>query len=295
MGQQAFKAATSRLSRAGAASGATATNRASAPANAVAGSSGSAAEGMSSKQVPWTHPSNTAGFQRGESGQEDVRDTQQREFLQKRAGGASMPTELPDDLVQFLKSAGPLQKREVVKKPKQGGVKSQPSESSSPPPPAAEAAAPAAATPKRRRREVMPLAANVEGFGTERTTNFSYDNDDAAPALSTAAADGDASRRAAADEEEGMYDVLDLYRLLVSGSNSHEFSQIQDTDVRQRIVDAQRYLEVPVVVKESEADGFVGVHRHTLETLSVQPVPKTVVKLVLEDLVDGQSRNGQSA
>jgi hypothetical protein len=143
----------------------------------------------------------------------------------------------------------------------------------------------------------MPLAANVEGFGTERTTNFSYDDDSAAPAPSntTIAADGETSRRAAAEEEEGMFDVLDLYRLLVSGSDSHEFSQIQDADVRQRIADAQRYLEVPVVVKESEEDGFVGVHKHTLETLSVLPVPKTVVKLVLEDLVDGRSRNGQSA
>lgn len=239
-----------------------------------------------SKQVPRTHPSNTAGFQRGESNHQDVRDTQQKEFLQRRAGGASGPTEMPDDLVQFLKSAGPLQKREV-RAPK-GDGKSQANESSSPP---AETAAPPAES-RRRRREMMPLAANVEGFDTERTTNFSYD---AAPAP-PAGTDAESSRRAAEDEEKGMYDVLDLYRLLVaSRSDAQEFSNIQDADVRQRIADAQRYLEVPIVVKESEEDGYVGVHQRTLETLSVPPVPQNIVKLVLEDLVDAsQSRNNQS-
>jgi hypothetical protein len=252
---------------------------------------------MTSKQVPRTHPSNTAGFQRGESNQQDVRDTQQQEFLQRRAGGASMSTEMPDDLVQFLKSAGPLQKKEV-KAPKSDG-KSEASESSTSLP--VEASAASAAGSRRRRREMMPLAANVEGFGTERTTNFSYD---AAPAP-PAGTDLESVRRgaAAADEEpEGVYDVLDLYRLLVvapsggSDNNQHEFAHVRDADVRQRIVDAQRYLEVPVVVKESEEDGYVGVHQHTLETLLVPPVPKTIVKLVLEDLVDSsQSRNGPVA
>jgi hypothetical protein len=294
MGQQAFKAATSRLSRAGTAAAAAAT-RTSEP------SSSAAVGRMTSKQVPRTHPSNTAGFQRGESNQQDVRDTQQQEFLQRRAGGASMSTEMPDDLVQFLKSAGPLQKKEV-KAPKSDG-KSQASESSTFPPTeaaAAPAAAASAAGSKRRRREMMPLAANVEGFGTERTTNFSYD---AAPAP-PAGTDLDSTRRAAAAEEEpeGVYDVLDLYRLLVvapsggSDNNQQEFAHIRDADVRQRMVDAQQYLEVPIVVKESEEDGYVGVHQHTLETLIVPPVPKTIVKLVLEDLVDSsQSRNDPSA
>jgi hypothetical protein len=293
MGQQAFKAATGRLSRAGTAAAAAAT-RASEP------SSSAAVGPMTSKQVSRTHPSNTAGFQRGESNQQDVRDTQQQEFLQQRAGGASMSTEMPDDLVQFLKSAGPLQKKEV-KAPKSAG-KLQASESSTSPPPAEanEAAAPAAAGSKRRRREMMPLAANVEGFGTERTTNFSYD---AAPAP-PAGTDLDSARREAATEEgEGVYDVLDLYRLLLvvapsgrSDNNQHEFAHVRDADVKQRIVDAQRYLEVPIVVKESEEDGYVGVHQHTLETLLVPPVPKTIVKLVLEDLVDSsQSGNDESA
>jgi hypothetical protein len=195
---------------------------------------------------------------------------------------------MPEDLVRFLKDVGPLKKRrgQDAAKKKAGPPSS----------PEKEEQAPTSASSIRtsRRREFMPLASNVEGFETERTTNFSYDDDDS-PAQPR-------SRTRIEDEEMGLYDVLGLYRIVAAkGSPQNQQQQPQEQQrqspafshnapIQQRIRDVQQYLDIPVIIKESEEDGYLGVPLQRLEELRIDPIPKTVVKLVLEDLSERQDQ-----
>jgi hypothetical protein len=216
---------------------------------------------------------------------------------------------MPDDLVRFLRDAGPLQKKKAGGE--EGGEKKKKAGPTPPPLPekngdrapasAAASSSPPPRTPSsQRRREVMPLASGVEGFGTERTTNFSYDGGE----------DDDPSRlrprpRSRLEgEAAGSFDVVGMYRILAS----KELREHQETPpslggedgdadldpaVRQRILDARRYLEVPAIVTDpldKDDGGYLGVHPRKLGELRVDLVPKTEVVLVLEDLADQRDR-----
>jgi hypothetical protein len=215
---------------------------------------------------------------------------------------------MPDDLVRFLRDAGPLQKKKAggedagEKKKKEGPAPPPlpgkngdraPASASSPPPP------PSRAPSSQRRREVMPLASGVEGFGTERTTNFSYDdggeNEDPSRLRPRSRLEGEAA---------GSFDVVGMYRILASKElrehqetppsfGGEDGDADHDPAVRQRILDARRYLEVPVIVTDpldKDDGGYLGVHPRKLGELRVDLVPKTEVVLVLEDLADQRDR-----
>jgi hypothetical protein len=184
---------------------------------------------------------------------------------------------MPDELVQFLKDAGPLKKKGEDERKQGATFHPRSTRDASSAPLTNNDESPANAAPKTRRREFMPLASNVEGFSTERTTNFSYDDD--SPSES-------ATRT---DEERGLYDVVGLYRIIAAKGDPPDPNL--DETIQQWIRDAQQYLEVPVIVKESDEDGYIGVHPQKLDELRIDPVPKTIVKLIVEDLAESRDKD----
>ena len=213
-------------------------------------------------------PGNEAGFGRGRAQAQgalpDQRDAGQQLFLQQKGG----PTEMPPDLVKFLQDVGPLKKRGTgsVKKDKKPKTPQQsvPTEDMS-----------AADPPSGRTRQAMRLASAVEGFDTERTTNFSYTN---------------------AIEADGV-DVLGMYRLLVAaGPTTTDASTKNITmdssleNVARLVADTRTFIDVPLIVRDSD-DSLVGIHPQKLEEVNLPIVPKTRVKLVFEDLVELQAKH----
>lgn len=293
MGQQVSKAASRFSSRIG--SSAVTSNKSSAGA----------------ATTRFTDPNAVlGGFQRGEGPQRDARDEGQRAFLQqqqRRGGGedkgGEVPKEMPPDLIQFLNDVGPLKKRET----------------SSPSSTAVAAARPKAPSrvPKFlmdddledgrtediseespndvRKKESMRLAENIEGFVTERTTNFSH-------------------KKEVVDKQDfGVGNVLGLHSLLASrGKHNSDEESVQAfyedlardrpssehwEEDRERHLQLLRstleYVECPIILKDTN-DDFIGAWPDRVEDLKrmrIVEVPKTSVKLVLEDVNSTSNAN----
>jgi hypothetical protein len=245
----------------------------------------------------FTDPSATdAGFTRGEgpansdgSAYRDPRDEKQRQFLEKQAGGDSKFKEMLDDL---LVDAGPLVKKE---KKTRLQAKFQPTGKDNSRTPHQPNSIPIdeetgkAVESSPRRREAMPLAKDVEGFTTTRTTSFSYKQ----------------------DQEDirdfGVGDVLDIYDLVArkhtlpsinAAVESFYKDRVKDRDIEwtdeetqqhhELLRQALEYIEIPVVMKDTD-DSYIGAWPERVEELKqlkIVEMPKTKVKLVMEDLLE---------
>jgi hypothetical protein len=248
----------------------------------------------------FTDPSATeAGFTRGEgpansdgSVYRDPRDESQRQFLEKQAGGDSKYKEMPDDLVKFLVDAGPIVKKDK-KTPLQAKFKPTVKDNSRAPhqpnsiPIDQETGKAVESSP--RRREAMPLAKDVEGFNTTRTTSFSYKQDQED------------------DRDFGVGDVLDLYDLVArkhtlpsinAAVESFYKDRIKGRDIEwtdeetqqhhELLRQALEYIEIPVVMKDTD-DSYIGAWPERVEELKylkIEKMSKTQVKLVMEDLLE---------
>jgi hypothetical protein len=253
----------------------------------------------------FTDPSATeAGFTRGEGpvrsdggAYRDPRDEKQRQFLEQQAGGSDKYKEMPDDLVKFLVDAGPLERKKEKSNPlhamqvtsKTAGSKHDKSRAPRQPnsiPIDHETGKVMESSP--RVREEMPLAKNVEGFNTTRTTSFSYKQD------------------SENERDFGIGDVLDIYDLVVrkhtlssidEAVESFYQERIQDRDVQwteeeskehhELLRQALKYVEIPTIMKDTD-DSYVGAWPERVEELThlnIVEMPKTKVKLVMEDLL----------
>lgn len=230
------------------------------------------------------------GFERGEGARRDIRDVQQQEFLKQRAGGEQAPQEMPGDLIKFLSDVGPLKKRERERDGKKLRTL-RPQDATTV---EAKDDPPASTTNEGRVKESMPLAEKIEGFETERTTNFSRRKDVFDPT------------------EFGVDGVLGLYALLArqqSGSSGEdaanavynewlagrdveiEIPAVEQEQTRQLLRDATEHLELPAILQDTDRS-YVGVspsNMPDLKLLKLSEVPKTSVKLVLEDISDSPS------
>ena len=227
-----------------------------------------------------------------------AKDLEQRKFLlqQQQKGGLpgkvadAQDIELPADLVDFLKDAGP------VKAPKQTkGAKSSPSSQSTTP----------SAPRSDRQQTSMPLVQNIPGYDTTKTTNFSHV---APPTLPPHV------------YQQGS--TIDLYRLVQQKSVLYTSEQQQSNlsipeATLQKIVDqtyqtysqthtlpsadvqqehkqllrhALKYLDVPTILEDTSPyadDSYSGVppsQAAEYQQFQYKVVSKTRVKLVLEDL-----------
>jgi len=137
-----------------------------------------------------------------------------------------------------------------------------------------------------RQQESMPLMERVEGFDTVRTTSFSHKQDTLDP------------------QELGAGDVLDLYDLLSrrkNGSIDEAIQSFYDQHAKGReenwtekdkerhkamLRNTLEYIELPVIMKDTD-DSYVGAWPDRVQELThikLREMPKSIVKLVLEDL-----------
>ena len=261
----------------------------------------SAAKKAVEKHRPTTYSDPHAvhgGFTRGEGPYQDPRDLIQQEFLKQKAGGSGEYKEMPPDLIKFMKDVGPLKRKDQVEKEKQaekekwsrrnmpkhlreeeGQDKKEPHSQSD------------------RRRESMPLMERVEGFDTVRTTSFSYKDDTLDP------------------KDFGAGDVLDIYDLLSRKKRSsieesmasfykqhaqnreENWTEEEKNRHQEMLRNTLQYLELPVIMKDTD-DSYVGAWPDRVEELKqikLREMPKTSVKLVLEDLSEPEKDKESSA
>ena len=163
----------------------------------------------------------------------------------------SMP-EMPEDMVQFLKDVGPL------KDPSNN--KAQPQRKKKLP----------RHSDPRRTVEAMPLAKNIPGFDTNRTSSFSYKQD---------------------DEEWGL-DVNDFYDLL-EGSN--DFKDVAPVEVHELLEQTKNSIALPVLLRDTD-DSYVGAWADQADSLvqfeKLSRTDPSRVQLVLQDLADQRRQAG---
>lgn len=209
--------------------------------------------------------------------------------------------EMPDDLINFLKDAGPLHKQERPAKAekREPRLPKQPWESSS---------SQRGSTSPERIQESMPLAGRIEGFETTKTTSFSRRTPEINPRF----------------YQKGT--TLDIYRLLSlknSSSDETESSSSIDQQIVERVyreygeqfplppsLDDQvkhkellantlKYLELPVIMKDKNdnQDSYDGIYAHQVEDYKMMrfvECPKTQVRLVLEDLYELENKESST-
>lgn len=291
MGQAASKAA-GRVAKS-AASGAAKTAATTPPPSAVGGTSGTAAAAAASAQVrppsfdtrPSQHDLAQQQFlkQQGNKGNSGNKNDNDNDY-----------TEMPSDLLNFLKDAGPLDKQDagstagvaatrppaLMKEPRLPKQPWQQSQSSSGP-----------------IQEKMPLAEKIEGFETTKTTSFSRHQEEINPKF----------------YQKGT--TLDMYRLL-SRRQQNSTSSLSSSSAKNLVEETYReyaaefplpakeddqakqkellshtlqYLELPVIMKDRKdnEDAYDGIFPQQVDDykmLRMVECPKTQVRLVLEDL-----------
>jgi len=199
-----------------------------------------------------------------------------REFSDNRATTAStnQNSEMPPELVKFLRDAGPL-------KPK------------------AERGVTTESTPKPmprhldrstdHRLESMRLAENVPGFNTNRTTSFSHKHD-------------------ASEENEFRLDVIDMYQLLAERKVDDFYNQQLDSypekpsaseqeNHRRLLKQSLDFIELPVILRDTD-NTYVGASSDRVEDLKMMKLSETFptqVKLVLRDLHEERLKQKEQA
>ena len=219
-------------------------------------------------------------------------DLAQEAFLRQQQGlpgppGVSNNTtdttniDLPADLVDFLKDAGPLQSPENQK-------------------PSAQKSTPRAQPTDQR------LAANIPGYHTTKTTNFSRQAAPVAPPVVYQAAtcldlyrlvaqklplypqQTTDSTNAEAIPEETLQGMVDQTYQAYGQTHTLPAADGQATH-QQLLQNTLRYLDVPVVLQDPhDPDSYSGIPPRQVDTyttlLKYTRVPPTRARLVLEDL-----------
>lgn len=206
-------------------------------------------------------------------------DLSQQQLLKESKG--EVYQEMPDDLVSFLKDAGPLHKEERQESPerrKEPRLPRQPWQGE--------------ATKSDRRQESMPLAEKIEGFETTKSTSFS---------------------RSDPEIKKEVYrkgTTLDMYELLSqkpANGGSQSFKQIvaqvydeyksefalpdesEQAKHKELLANTLKYLDLPVIMKDNKdnQESYDGIHPQQVdiyEIMKYDVLPKTRARLVLEDL-----------
>jgi len=263
-------------------------------ASAAMKSDPSAASGTT--QQPPPQPDAITGFYRGQMVSE--RERSQQQFLRDQQ--ANQPQEMPPELIRFMRDIGPLQKRENVtqptnphqhlpKKKKRAPRGLRGEEQSSP---AEEATAQQSQSQQKetntRRRESMRLVEGIEGFETNRTTNFSHAPLDAV------------------DPNDVGIDLLQIYRLLLLRDDNQNANvaapQLVDPAARKErdrlLAHTKEYLELPVLMKDAD-DTYVGAWPHQVRDLRErhrglrEACTRTQVVPVLQDLWETEQNEKQ--
>ena len=318
MGQNASKAAKAVVSK----TRASGTNGPSSIASATGAGSAAASQGLpnhppqpspSPHQPSLSEEAAAAAYPSSSS----RRDVAQQKFLKEKAGGSEYQ-EMPPDLLEFLKDAGPLEKKGVDSTATIKGATARAKErklrlprhlrdepcigdddaqkgASPHPQPGSSSSIEATG---ERQIESMRLAENIPGFEVSRTTNF--------------------SSTPLAEENEDPFifkegEVLDIHDMIMLNRQRGERSEedvvqeiyrqyakkyavpVEETE-QEKHKDLLRstisYLDVPVVMMDKDGE-FDGVHPEQVKDLEFMGgvvVPKSKLKNVLEDFSDMRKR-----
>jgi hypothetical protein len=233
---------------------------------------------------------------------------------------------MPQDLVNFLKNAGPLQKHDggstaataprKHKLPRWATSNADDKESSSSPPPTGSGGS--TSSSNRRVVESMPLAEKIEGFATTKSTSFSQQAPEVDPHIyqwgttlniyqllqqkeqyRNHPPTGSSNKTSDDMELDSMaYDDIVQQTYDAYG---HQFP-LPPPDVAQRqqtlLKHTLQYLDNPILMKDDQdnADSYDGIPPSqvaTYETMKLQIVPPTRARLVLEDLHDMEPKEGK--
>jgi hypothetical protein len=230
-----------------------------------------------------TQAANPGSFLRGEGiAQEDIRDIGQELFLQhmhkvddkaKERG----PQEMPPDLLKFIQDVGPAKQTvdkdfttpRLLEKENEEELKKVES-----------------TRHMVRERKRMPLMGEDENFTTERNTNFSDRPEESSKDFGTS--NLQLYDILARKSKEGDMDaaVNNFYNKIMPEQDG--WTDQERGEHRQMLKQALQAVDLPVLREDSEGNiiGLYPDHVPGPEVKSMQPIPTTKVKLVLEDIVD---------
>lgn len=225
---------------------------------------------------------------------EDIRDKGQELYLQNLhkiddESKAKGPREMPDDLLKFIQDVGPatqtvdesmtsprlLEKENEQELNKMESVRK-----------------------VRRERIKMPLMGEDDTFTTTRNTNFSN--------LSAQEESGKEFGLSNLQlyqlllqkdtlEKEGSVDSF--YDSIVSELDNPQWSEEEKAQQKKLLKDALAAIEIPVLRKDKEAN-FFGLYPKDVpgpEVKSIEPIPESKVRLVLQDLVEKGGKSESTA
>lgn len=234
-----------------------------------------------------TTANNPAAFLRGSGmAEDDVRDQAQEMYLralhkvddEKMSKG---PPEMPDDLLKFIQDVGPA-KQSVDKDFTSPRLLAQENES--------ELIKVESARKPTRQRIKMPLMGDDETFTTTRNTNFSK--------LSAQ----EDNRRDFGLSYIQLFQLLSkkddeidsFHQSILAEGDVSVWSEDEKASQRKLLADARQASEIPILRKDNEGT-FFGLYPKDVpgpEVMSIEPIPESKVKLVIQDLVDREQRAG---
>ena len=146
----------------------------------------------------------------------------------------------------------------------------------------------------QRQRSDMRLVEKIEGYSTPRTTNF-YSSEEEVDPKDFGLSDlefYDFLKRCQSSGGEAT--IKSYYGEKSTNNNFAELLSDEERQQHQKLMkDASEFLELPVVIKDEEAN-YIGVWQKELEKefdyQKLDIVPPSRVKLVIEDLHDLASK-----
>jgi hypothetical protein len=175
--------------------------------------------------------------------------------------------EMPPEMIKFLQDVGPLRKPDDDNTPVKAAIKKKPPRNWNE---GAFASDPKRGSDPTRRVEPMPLAENIPGFDTNRTTNFSYKEEVL---------------------QDGQLVIEDFYRLLARPDQL-----LFPESPKELLQQSYHFLHLPVILRDTD-DTLVGAFPDRVDDLvrtKLVPTEITQVKLVLQDLVERQEEESST-
>jgi hypothetical protein len=228
-------------------------------------------------------PKNPGGFLRGDGlASQDIRDVGQEMFLKSQQKDA--PQEMPADLLRFIQDVGTAKKSvdkemtasRLLETENVKELEKTESERQAP-----------------RQRQNMPLIASLQeerddGFSVKRSTNFSSSVATDEPETDFGISNLEFYELMLEKENQGDDAAIESYYKAAISRDGEEWNEDESHLHKLKLKQALQAVAIPVIRVDEEGNIY-GLHPDRLpgpEVKSMQPVPSSKVKLVLQDVVE---------
>jgi hypothetical protein len=246
---------------------------------------------MTSKNASATTTANNpAMFLRGSGvATEDIRDKGQELYLRSlhrvddemKAKG---PAEMPEDLLKFIQDVGPT-KQSVDKEFTAPRLLEKENES--------ELNKVESVRKVTRERIKMPLMGEDHNHTTTRNTNFRNTHFSAQEEATDDFGLSTIQLFQLLSEKEKSGSIESFYESVIEQGDASQWTEEEKKAHKQLLKDATNAMEIPIL--RMDADGnFFGLHAKDVpgpEVKSIEPIPESKVKLVLQDLIDNEGKS----